>query len=107
MARWYIGIDEHGNFNPSDPKNDSFVCAVLTQESGEGIFTAFKSVFRSAFGRDFSDKKELLKGFHGIVQTPETKELLLKMLWRDFPNLIKNIYVTEGRPYVVSNAQQW
>ena len=107
MARWYIGIDEHGNFNPSDTKNDSFVCAVLTQESGEGIFTAFKNVFRSAFGRDFSDKKELLKGFHGIVQTPETKELLLKMLWRDFPNLIKNIYVTEGRPYVVSNAQQW
>ena len=107
MANWYIGIDEHGNFNPSEPENDSFVCAVVTQESGEGIFSAFKNVFRSALGKDFLEKKELLKAFHGIQQTPEIKELLLRMLWHDSPDLIKNIYVTEGRPYVVSNAQQW
>lgn len=107
MANWYIGIDEHGNFNPSEPENDSFVCAVVTQESGEGIFSAFKNVFRSALGKDFLEKKELLKAFHGIQQKPEIKELLLRMLWHDSPDLIKNIYVTEGRPYVVSNAQQW
>ncbi len=107
MANWYISIDEHGDFNLLDPKNDSFVCAVVTQESGEGIFSAFKKVFRSALGKDFSEKKELLKAFHGIKQKPEIRELLLRLIWRDCPDLIKNIYVTEGRPHVVSNAQQW
>ena len=42
MAKWYIGIDEHGNFNPSEPENDSYVCAVVTQADGREREAAFQ-----------------------------------------------------------------
>jgi tetratricopeptide (TPR) repeat protein len=107
MAQWYIGIDEHGNFNPTEKENDSFVCAVVTQSDTEEVYSALKSVYRNALGQDFSEKKDLLEAFHGIKQKENVKNLLLHEIWKDYPDLIKKIYMTEGRPYVVSNAQQW
>lgn len=107
MAQWYIGIDEHGNFNPIEKENDSFVCAVVTQSNTEEVYSALKSVYRNALGQDFSEKKELLRAFHGREQEENVRNLLLYEIWKDYPNLIKKIYMTEGRPYVVSNAQQW
>ena len=107
MAQWYIGIDEHGNFNPTEKDNDSFVCAVVTQSNTEEVYSALKFVYRNALGQDFSEKKDLLEAFHGIKQKENVRDLLLHEIWKDYPDLIKKIYVTEGRPYVVSNAQQW
>lgn len=107
MALWNIGIDEHGNFNPMEPENDSFVCAVVTQASTEDVYLALKSVYRAAMGQDFLEKKDLLEAFHGIKQKENVRNLLLHEIWKEHPDLIKKIYMTEGRPYVVSNAQQW
>jgi tetratricopeptide (TPR) repeat protein len=107
MAQWNIGIDEHGNFNPTEKENDSFVCAVVTQSSTEEVYSALKSVYRAVFGKDFLEKEDIYETFHGYRQKENVRNLLLHELWKDYPNLVKKIYMTEDRPYVVSNAQQW
>jgi len=107
MAQWYIGIDEHGNFNPAEPENDSFVCAVVTQSSTEDVYSALKTVYRNALGQDFLEKEDIYEAFHGYKQKENIRNLLLHEIWKDYPNLVKKIYMTESRPYVVSNAQQW
>lgn len=33
MAKWYVGIDESGNFNWYDENDKSFVCAIVTQKN--------------------------------------------------------------------------
>ncbi|SHM73368.1 hypothetical protein [Fibrobacter sp. UWB7] len=107
MAQWYIGIDEHGNFNPAELENDSFVCAVVTQSSTEDVYSALKTVYRNALGQDFLEKEDIYEAFHGYKQKENIRNLLLHEIWKDYPNLVKKIYMTESRPYVVSNAQQW
>ena len=107
MAKWYIGIDEHGDFNPSEPENDSYVCAVLTQADGTERKKAFYDTYRILNGSGILEEKELLKYFHGINYGKEYRADILSKFWELNPNVIKKIVVTRGRPYVVSNAQQW
>lgn len=107
MAHWYIGIDEHGNFNPSEPENDSYVCAVVTQADDRKREAAFQKTFKSIKSRDAMSKDKLLDFFHGIKHTPDFRKNILSQYWQDNPNVIYKIFKTEGRPFVVSNAQQW
>ena len=91
MAQWYIGIDEHGNFNPAEPENDSFVCAVVTQSSTEDVYSALKTVYRNALGQDFLEKEDIYEAFHGYKQKENIRNLLLHEIWKDYPNLVKKI----------------
>ena len=85
MAQWNIGIDEHGNFNPTEKENDSFVCAVVTQSSTEEVYSVLKSVYRAVFGKDFLEKEDIYETFHGYRQKENVRNLFYMNSGRIIP----------------------
>lgn len=107
MAQWNIGIDEHGNFNSIEPENDSFVCAVVTKVKDSEIERSLQETYRFLNGKLSSTRENLLSFFHGMDHNKETRKSMVRKLREINPEIIDKIVVTYGRPYVVSNAQQW
>ena len=107
MARWYIGIDEHGDFNPMDPESDSFVCAVVTTVKESEVERSLQETYRFLNGSICQERTDLLKFFHGMDHDKVTRKSMVQKYREINPDIINKIVVTYGRPYVVSNAQQW
>lgn len=108
MAHWFIGIDEHGGFNPLEETDEgSFVCGVVTRWKESECEALLQKTFRIIKNKDALNKKELLGFFHGLKHTQSFRVKMLNYLREAGPDCISKIVVSRGRPQVVSNPQQW
>lgn len=118
MSKWYVGIDETGNFSTVGRKksyNNSFVAAVVTRCDHKKLSDLYRQAYQDlGFGESGNNLNisEVLKRFHYYPKphrpdipgyTDEQKQYLLKHFRLHMQAVIRS----KGRPVLLANQQDW
>ena len=118
MSKWYVGIDETGNFSTVGSEKsykNSFATAVVTRCDHKKLSDLYRQAYRDLkFGDPGNNRKisRLLERFHYYPKphgpdipgcTDEQKQYLLKHFRPHMHAVIRSI----GRPVLLANQQDW
>ena len=118
MSKWYVGIDETGNFSTLGSKKsykNSFVAAVVTRCDHKKLSSLYRQAYRDLkFGKleNNSSVSQVLEHFHYYPKphrpdipgcTDEQKQYLLK----HFSPHMQAVIRSKGRPVLLANQQDW
>ena len=118
MSKWYVGIDETGNFSTVGSEKsykNSFAAAVVTRCDHKKLSDLYRQAYRDLkFGDPGNNRKisRLLERFHYYPKphgpdipgcTDEQKQYLLKHFRPHMHAVIRSI----GRPVLLANQQDW
>ena len=118
MSKWYVGIDETGNFSTLGSKKsykNSFVAAVVTRCDHKKLSSLYRQAYRDLkFGKleNNSSVSQVLEHFHYYPKphrpdipgcTDEQKQYLFK----HFRPHMQAVIRSKGRPVLLANQQDW
>ena len=118
MSKWYVGIDETGNFSTVGSEksyNNSFVAAVVTRCDHKKLSDLYRQAYKdlkfSKLENNFNIS-QVLERFHYYPKphrpdipgcTDEQKQYLLK----HFRPHMQPVIRSKGRPVLLANQQDW
>ena len=118
MSKWYVGIDETGDFSTVGSEKsykNSFAAAVITQCDHKKLSDLYRQAYKDLkFGESGNNTSNLLKRFHYYPKhyshrpdipgcTDEQKQYLFKHFRPHMQAVIRSI----GRPILPANQQDW
>ena len=112
MGKWYVGIDETGDFSVLNRAGKSYAVAVVTQKDNDQLSRLYRQAYRdSAFGEAENCRKisRVLRHFHYAHNhhsrgySGEQKEYLLNHFSPHMSAVLRSV----GRPALLANPQDW
>lgn len=106
MAKYYLGIDETGEFNIRDSKN-SFVCGVLTQTSQTDLDTLYIKTYNEKNGKKVKAISEVLSNVHWTDFRKDTY-VHQRDIWADaLSPKIHKLFRSVEKPTIAPNEQAY
>ena len=117
MSKWYVGIDETGNFSTvgGEKSKNSFAVAVVTRSDCDELSDLYRQAYKDLkFGESGNNREisRLLERFHYYPKphrpdipgcTDEQKQYLFNHFSPHMHAMIRSI----GRPVLLANQQDW
>lgn len=116
MSKWYVGIDETGNFSTLGSKKsykNSFVAAVVTRCDHKKLSSLYRQAYRDLkFGEPGNNISSLLKRFHYYPKPhgpdiPGCTDEQKRYLFEHFSPHMRAVIRSIGRPVLLANQQDW
>ena len=112
MGKWYVGIDETGDFSVLDRTRKSYAVAVVTRKNNDQLSSLYRQAYRdSAFdeAENYREISQILRHFHYAPNrhsrgySREQKEYLLNHFSPHMSAVLRSM----GRPALLANPQDW
>lgn len=123
MKNWYIGIDESGAFDWTNPSDKSFVCAIITQKSHNECEEFLREcanivdpeAYRECGGEALHSYNDVLRQiiehfYHGMDNwrtNPEFETKILRTLLENDSDIFDNMIVSQPGPQQAANEQHY
>lgn len=106
MAKYYLGIDETGNFNILQPEG-SFVCGVLTQISQTDLDALYIKTYNEIKMSKVIAINEVLPNVHW-TELKKNNDVYQQKFWANAlsPKIYK-LFRSEGKPTIAPNEQAY